>query len=457
MLLTVGCTSYPDDFGFCADLSEPQMSGMTLKPTGYDVTMKTPIAKYDEGTGITRVGYLVNGEERPCELTYSETDGGYCLTITLQDLQFGLTYAIQPFIGDGIYQNNGKTLYVNHQKSTYEPVFEKSEWWMNANGEVIWKAYYTCAAPGYRPVESVTATFSGKAIEATISDDGKEVSVNVGNACKLDVGDYADAKFTVTNAFGSNGSIGYYNATVNEIDGSFPDDGNKEDCIRVCGIDWAKGLFYYDQTTKTYKIEENQWSYPDDLNNPLYGGKGYFHITNNQSAVEKGTCYELKGNKQYDKVAQNMDIWASPSFNDFKLLIDNTSVQPCNIIDESGKSIPGYLFLFPSDTGKRFVSKSSFINVSYKDVDNLGLFLPCLGYFYFYGYGSKYNAYGRTNELYYLTSTANLQYLANNPNYDSIISCYVLRGYSNYEELKLLLYNRENNNKYLFNIRPVKL
>lgn len=456
-LLTGACTTYPDDFGFSADLAETQVEYNAFRPTGYDITVKTPIANFDEGAGITQVGYTVNGEERHCEPAYSEADGCYCLTISLQDLQFSQVYNIQPFIGDDTYQNRGNTKAVGLQKSTLKPIYMKSEWSINDNREVICKAYYSCSAVGYPPVENATATFGDKEIKAIVSEDGQVVTINLGDICKLNVGNYSGVKYTVTNAFGSDKRSRDYKATINDIEGCFPDDGDKNNCIRICGIDWAKGLFYFNQTTKEYAIEENQWSYPDDLKNPRYGGRAYFYVPHNQS-VEKEIGNELKGNKEYDIVTKYIEGWGTPSYYDFKLLVENTSIQPCNVIDEAGNSIYGHLFLFPSDTGKRFTSSSTFITVSYKDVNKLGLFLPCLGVLFYYSSDNTRNHYSNTDRLYYLTSTVVYYNESYTPQYNRIAYSYVFSGnYTNHIIFALRdgIYDDLCSNRY--NIRPVKL
>jgi lipoprotein len=444
-LLTGACTTYPDDFGFSADLAETQVEYNAFRPTGYDITVKTPIANFDEGAGITKVGYTVNGEERHCDPVYSEADGCYCLTISLQDLQFSQVYNIQPFIGDDAYQNVGKDIAINISTYNLKPSWPRMEWTMNDNKELVCKAYYSCylGTSSYRPVESITATVDGKNIEATLSEDGQMASINLGNIYKLNAGDYStNITLSATNIFGSSERTITYGYSISETTARFPDDGMKDDCIRVCGIDWAKGIFYYDNTTRKYGIATEQWSKSSEL------GQSFFPIANGQRRVgsdivlDKYDYANLKGDKKYDVVTQYTNTWGTPSESDFQLLVDNTSIQPCHVIDESGNNIPGFLFLFPSDTGKRFVSKSS-VSINYKDVDKLGLFFPNNGYLY-------YNSWSNHNDLYYLSSTYPIEPYSSSR---SIKGLFVLRGINAWVGVNFMSVNFG----YQFIIRPVKL
>ncbi len=449
------CTDYPDIYGFNVNMSDTEQS-LAVSPDGYNVTLKTPVY-YDEGTGITKYGYIINGNEVPAEFVRTDNHNGY-LTATISNLAYGNSYTVLPVIGDDTKQEYGQNIYLNLTKDLFFPQWVSSEMTMNADGEIVLTAVYSCPATGntYKPINKATATFGGKEIEATVSEDGTTVNAIINDINSYAKGIYSYIDINATNDFGTTSLRWNYTAEVEDISQTYIDDGNKSDHISLCGIKWAKGNFIVENGNG--RILSNQW-------NVVYGSGtqnngAYFNATNGKNLSKKdfplSGKLELKGNHEYDAVTEKLPDWGTPSYEDFDIIDSYASYQNCSVKTEDGSFVDGILFLSPKNSHKRFCSVSNNIIVKYDDVNKLGLFLPECGAFYRNPYLGKGN-YFNTDYGYYTTSTIEISNKENSNYWNiGVMSPYIFRTVFPYQKDIKKWYN-DDNIYYYFSIRPVRL
>lgn len=271
------CTDYPNLYGFEVYMSDTERS-FTVFPDGYNVTFKTPVC-YNEGTGITNYGYtFMDGCEIPAEFVKTDENNGY-LTATLSGLMYENNYAIQPFLGDNNEVRKGLEFYLSVNKSILYPICISSEQTMNASGEVVLSAVYSCATiPGaaYTPVTKATVTFGGQEIKTIVSEDGTIVNAVIGNLGSYAAKEYSGITINATNDFGTVPLKYDYKAKVEDISQIYPDDGNEPNYIKLCGIKWAKGNFIVENGNG--RIQANQWDAAKSYNAYFCAANGKLDI-----------------------------------------------------------------------------------------------------------------------------------------------------------------------------------
>lgn len=294
------------------------------------------------------------------------------------------------------------------------------------------------------------------------------VTVRIPFIGDLAAGDYSGITVTTTNDWGTSAYKWNYSATVSNVTGSYTGDGNKGDCIRLCGIDWAKGNFVV--TDGTGKIQANQWVVEPKKSSKYNGA--YFNAANNHRSITKSEVtvnsnyyVELKGNKTYDAVTAYLDGWGTPSNSDYQMFIDKASVQLCNVVLANGTRVKGILLMSPQNRHRKIISTTDFVDVSYLDVDDIGLFLPVCGFFYWdsYHYNSSSNGYDDDDDTYfsYQTSTVCCWDLSSggSASYWTLRSSFFYLFYpASYKVWNEIFTIFEEETGYRYNpIRPVKL
>lgn len=203
-----------------------------------------------------------------------------------------------------------------------------------------------------------------------------------------------------------------YKLLVSSGTNNYSDDGEKSDCIRLCGIDWAKGNLVYDHGT--WRIKENAAANTQASNTSNYGEyfSPYFTTCDNQFRNRTGIVYtereEYQGyvNGIYgDVTAAHLSGWVTPSADQMSLL--RTQVGANYLSRISGKN--GLLF-FPVMANRQFIGNLP-INIEMRPTN--ALYLP-------YGYVSSSSVLGFDSTLsaVYLTST----YHYDNYNHDCCIT-----------------------------------
>ena len=443
------CTDYPDEYGFIVEMGQTERK-VSLSPDGYSITLITPVT-YKEITPINNFGYdngyggnYIKGHETTCEFVRTGDGQGY-ISATYTNMEYGNNYELSPFIGNERNIVRGDRVYLNLNKYNLIPKFVSSKISMNANGEIVVEAVFSkpdiyddlSFENTYIPVKSAQIMFGKTGITPSVSDDGTTVSATLGNPVNIETSNYY-IDVVAANDYGNNSIRVGYDFNTYSVTDTYDDDGLKNDCIRLCGMDWAKGNLIVENGKG--RIQDNQWSMPE---NNESSNQAYFNV--DELPENPNRNYELKGLPKYDFVTMYYNrSWATPSSEDMISLPNKASRQTCNVELENGEHVYGVLFMSPGKAKRIFTSNTT-IYISHKDVDKLGLFLPCAGY---YGYAALQKE-DNLEDFKYLTSTIRSYY-----NNSINIFCYM--EYSTWYGRYRISSTYASNNVF-YPIRPIKL
>lgn len=285
---------------------------------------------------------------------------------------------------------------------------------------------------GYLPVSSATFSFAGQTKKGVLGQYGY-YSADF-DLCDLlpSSTPYSGVTVVLNGVFGEYKENLSYSVLVEKTI-SFDDDGDKGDCVRIAGIDWAKGNLACDNGKWIIGNQTDRYSSPNTSAYGTYFSFGNTEMDNVFHGWSKNIS-DIQGNPDYDVVAAHIPGWMLPSKDDFSKLITYASVL----------STYGGIMFTPSKEGKRFYSNSA---VSYGILDAKDIILlPCNGIY------SKDN--GVEDDFlkgYYMSSTAayygpyySMGYGLNNNELNNLFG---LSGYYD-SEYKYATYK--------FNVRPVK-
>lgn len=354
LALTTACVEYPDVYGFAAAFgSSNQIWRIEYTPTQYTVQLESSTTTiFDEGAGISEYGFHIEVQEngyKPLEdikaTPTKNADGSITLRAPFQG-EYGKLYSFYPYATDGQQTQKGATSTFKYTQSDFSPSKASSKLSFDENGQIVAVANYDRTSG--HPITEATVSYGGLDLPTTITNNGSTVTA-VLDLSRLEKGEsYKSFVISAKNDMGVTNSQTSFSVTVpNTSTESYPDDGEKEDCIRLCGIDWAKGNLANDGDK--YYIEENQW--------------------------EAGGDYSArdKEGKLIDW-AEKLSTWKSPSQSNVKLLL-TASRFPCNVVCADGRKIFGYLYISPK--GRQIkLDANARVDVAYNLVNKIGLFLP---------------------------------------------------------------------------------
>lgn len=403
--LIAGCTKYDDAYGFMAKIDNSvSYSNMQFEPENYSMTISCRVdlvgnAEIVEAGFVYRItdGHTTGGTDVAVPGTVE--DG--IMSSDLQGLPYDTSISIRPYLitTDGETSDSSSylqtSIFLSKEEVLLEADISTLEFEMIAPGQMRATVSYGKKSD-YSPAEIVSAYIGLGDVIRTAEINGTSVSA-VFDLNEFPVGTYDGVRIMIENKVGGEEQIitGNYEWTVKAPVNAYSDDGAYEDCIRLCGIDWAKGnLQSLDENNVV--IASRQWGLLDE---PLTAGfyNEYFswgdisaraygvpHSNYNSSTVN------YKGNPDEDIVTAYLGSgWATPDMNDWKTLLANASMQCVKFKNENGQEVKG-LLLWGAKNGKIVSSRIEMgTSIPLDDIQNSGvLFLPAQGYYY-YLYGRR--------------------------------------------------------------------
>lgn len=404
-LLLTGCTKYDDTYGFMAKIDNSvSYSDMQFGPDGYSVTISCRVeltgnAEIVESGFVYRVtdGYTTGGTD----VTVPGTVEDGIMSSALQGLPYDKNINVRPYVitTEGETSDSSSYLQTSVFFSKDDVLLEADistlDFEMIAPGQV--RVAVSCRKKSdYSPGEIVSAHIGlGDVVQpAEIADTSLSAVFDLN---EFPVGTYDGVRIMIENKVGGEEQTvtGNYEWTVKAPVNAYSDDGAYEDCIRLCGIDWAKGnLQSLDENNVV--IASQQWGLLDepyttgfyneyfswgDISARAYGVP---HLNYN------GATVNYKGNPGEDIVTAYLGSgWATPDMEDWKTLLANASMQCIRINDTDGQEVKG-LLLWGARNGKIVSSRVEMTtSIPLDDIQNAGyLFLPAQGYYY-YLYGRR--------------------------------------------------------------------
>lgn len=413
--LLVGCTEYPDEWGFKATLTEQTVEVISAdaSTSTYDVQI---VAKLDGGSrsetisgAYYKIGVIepvsnytskTNYFEVPAEITHNGDQ--MIVTGILKGCIFGRTYSEITLV----MKTDGEDFsYSGSWKDGMTRSFTKSitdmqpSLGINGTSITFTKDYkYRVIASCDNMISEASCTFGGKTKKAE-----REGSVLVAEftLSELEIGSFRNFLFKASNEFGETSLNIPYSLTIkgtNLDTSSFADDGEKEDCIRLCGVDWAKGNLVYDNGT--WRINEDAVANSAYTNTSSYGEYFSWYYTTCDNtfrylSTSNQNRVEIQGDISHDVVAAHLPGWVTPTSTQIgrlELYATLTSPYLSYIFGTDG------LMLFPAKSGRVFQSGTP-ITVEIRPKGSL--YLPN-------GLYNKNSGIYRNNNICYLTSTGSL-------------------------------------------------
>ncbi len=198
------------------------------------------------------------------------------------------------------------------------------------------------------------------------------------------------------------------------------DDGLKEDCIRLGGVNWAKGNLQFvnnqwkiaerqDATLQKFYKDNEYFYYSNLTSNNIehfyYGETDAFYLSNPyyQPIKELKGRTDIQGDKEFDVAAAHIDGWMMPNKEQLEQLTKVSYQLGYTLVD--GKKVQGVLF-YNSGSTVKFKSISE-IEFKSSDLNKMGLFLPIIGIRYYENKKVHYSIDEPEEGLCYMSSTIN--------------------------------------------------
>lgn len=379
IVVLASCEKYEDEFGFTFSFGTVSAIQVDAQPGKYALDIQCPFNIETGNMDIVEVGFKLNYESDTVVGRLAENNQ---IVATLSDLEYGKSYSVTPYIRTSVGTVNSPNVSdFAYSSQSFAPV-------VNASAiELVEKGVYRISVDysTYKsyPLTGVTASINGEIIDVLSAD---EASVIV----EVDVNDLKKNSYTVVNLDLSNaiGDMSYaipFSLTLLDTDIMYSDDGVQEDCIRVCGIDWAKGNLQYekggwkiadtqDDSFLSYGISSDYVEYFcfGDLNPDFRTSNKMMYFPDN---VGYG-LYRIKGNPSYDIVSACLsNEWSIPSSDELSLLANKASYQ-YGYVERNGQRTYGYLFYTHIGKIVRGHKYDQAVKIDENHLDELGLFLP---------------------------------------------------------------------------------
>ncbi len=355
LVFTTSCVEYPDVYGYTVVFDNSEATLVEYTPTQYTIRLKATTSFFDEGAGVSGYGFFVEEYESDDNeikdisvMPHQISDGNLVLTATFQG-DFGKCYRFKPYATNGRDVQLGNTCEFCYEKDGFIPLATTYTHAFDDKGKINIIIDYSLPSL-WHPLTEVLVAYGDINLPTTITNDSTVIATL--DLSRLVKGkSYRDFSVFSKNDMGVSQQYGELSITIpNTFANSYPDDGEKDDCIRLCGIDWAKGNLT--NVGGEYRISDNQWE---------RGGRY-------ESCIR---TFDYWG--AYIDWCENLTSeWMTPLLYDANLLL-TASRFPCRVVCEDGIFVYGYLYTSPK---AKQVIASSWINIDYKFVDQLGLFLP---------------------------------------------------------------------------------
>lgn len=392
-------TSSLHDVSVTSSYFSPSMSKAyfedDVKYTGNNTYSATVAMSVDYGNANKDAvyGFVIDGTY------YSGTLNGEIVTAKLENLTLGRSYQITPKASLKDLDFSGTSASVTTSADVFKPYFATTDVAVSVDeiGKLSFKDI-ACVRDSTVIPTSASLKLGSSSYPMTITKVSAgqfEVKADVVLE-NLSEGSYANATIEVSNAIGSGSQSIALGLTISSNSAQYSDDGMKDDCIRLCGIDWAKGnLQYYNGT---WRIAPEQQSILNMNNSTLnYNSLEHFIIgkTGNTSSVYTSGSYaglytrettsskssdfssSIQGDSTHDVATAKLGVeWQIPDNVQWSTLYSNASYIKGMTYTSGGATVNGVLFLSP---GTKKYTINHICTFSNNIVDK-GLFLPACGF-----------------------------------------------------------------------------
>lgn len=375
-----GCESYTEDFGFYMNFSNNiYTTSIHAKPDSYSLSLSCPFELEVGNMDISEAGFYCNGDKVVGE--YNEEE--QTVQATINQLLYNQSLNVCPYILTPEGEIRGNTASVLHRKEEFTPVVDTCRLFMPEAGKIRVEADYSLPDKTLS-VTQATIVVSGQSFNAEIQDERIFSEFYLSDLTSADV---KTLNILLVNGMGEKSYVIPYSVLVSEKDVSYADDGEKDDCMRICGVDWAKGNLMYDNGT--WRLGKSQdetfhyngidsgsqnefFSFGDVSGKKLYAGAlpilWYTH------AFDRNSC-SIKGDPATDVAAAHLPGWTLPSSSELQSLISHASWQYGYTL-QGQKKVYGVLFYTKSNKKVRSLTPVFFDS---ENLNEMGLFLPAMG------------------------------------------------------------------------------
>lgn len=382
-----GCESYTEDFGFYMNFSNNiYTTSIHAKPDSYSLSLSCPFELEIGNMDISEAGFYYNGDKVVGE--YNEDE--QTVQATINQLPYNQSLNVCPYILTPEGEIRGNTTSVLHRKEEFTPVVDTCRLLMPEAGKIRVEADYSLQDKTLS-VTQATVVVSGQSFNAEIQDERIFSEFYLSDLTSADV---KDLEVLLVNDLGESSSTIPYSVLVSEKSMSYADDGEKDDCMRICGVDWAKGNLMYDNGTwRLGKSQDETFYYKGITSN----SQNEFFSFGDVSSDGFGAWYthafddsyncSIKGDPAADVVSAHLPGWTLPSRTEFQNLISHASWQYGYTL-QGQKKVYGVLFYTKLNKKVRSLTPVFFNS---EKLNEMGLFLPAMGM-----RGKSYHYYART-------------------------------------------------------------
>lgn len=374
-----GCEKFDDNFGSTIEFGLIYVGEFVdVNSEGYTFRVSCPYNVVAGETEVKEVGFFTNSTQND-KVVGELIDGEIVATLSGD---FGKSPYIQAYVetSEGVAMSNFINLTLNQQN--FAPAILSHS--VSFLPRSKYRIEVTCGLL-YEPLGfgSITATLSGSGSLET-KTEGNNIIIDI-DAQKLSAGSYSYVDLYVGNGFGNDAYIRIpLFLNVKTATNTFADDGEKGDCIRLCGIDWAKGNLQYN--SGEWRIAPTQDAVfgvnGSDANHIEYFCYGDIDAELKTSRyffdIPETVGENIQGNELYDVATARLNGgWCLPDPQDFETLITNASYQ-FGYVDRDGIRTYGYLFY---NAGNKIYTSIQNVSFDAGNLDEIGLFLPAIGYY----------------------------------------------------------------------------
>lgn len=447
-----GCENYTEDFGFYMNFSKNiYTTSIHANPDSYSLTLYCPFELQAGKMDIREVGFYYDDPNQSgvkIKAVGECSDNGQVVLASINQLPYNKQLQVYPYILTPQGEILGSTASILYSKEYFQPVVDSYKLTMPEVGKIRMEVDYRLADTALN-VNQAKVVFSGKSLNTEIQ---KEKIFSEFDLSDLTAADAEGLEVSLTNEMGERSITVPFSVLVSEKDTLYSDEGEKDDCIRLCGVDWAKGNLMYDNGTwrlgktqdetfyyknENYSSNQNEYFSFGDVSENLYTGA---HVSWYTHAFDEYTNCSIIGDPAADVVSAHLSGWTLPSRRDFQNLVDHASWQYGYTLQGQNK-VYGVLFYTKSDKNVRSLTPVLFDS---EKLNELGLFLPAMGV---WSFGNQ--SYGKT--IWYMSGEAYKE-LTVGPPYNFIGKVYHLEQYNQNLEVDDDTYSSSNQ----FNVRPVK-
>lgn len=447
-----GCEKFDDNFGSTIEFGLIYVGEFVdVNSEGYTFRVSCPYNVVAGETEVKEVGFFTNSTQND-KVVGELIDGEIVATLSGD---FGKSPYIQAYVetSEGVAMSNFINLTLNQQN--FAPAILSHS--VSFLPRSKYRIEVTCGLL-YEPLGfgSITATLSGSGSLET-KTEGNNIIIDI-DAQKLSAGSYSYVDLYVGNGFGNDAYIRIpLFLNVKTATNTFADDGEKDDCIRLCGIDWAKGNLQYnsgewriaptqDAVFGVNGSDANHIEYfcYGDIDAELKTTTHLFNIPPQVGILE----YDIQGDRLYDVVAANLQgNWCLPTPENFADLLQYASCQ-YGYVDRNGVRTYGYMFY---NSGDKILMSTQNVGFDAEHLDEIGLFLPTIGYYYITSKSIVLNTSLnlRYEDFYYMSSRVHKSWL--NDKYGEM---YLLFYYQWYSKLSSDYYLKSSISQVP--VRPIK-